>query len=150
MDEVDRRILNLLQQDCSQSVAHLAQKARVSLPTCHRRLQKLRQDGVIEREVAIIAHAWTSRPLTVLLEVTLERQSEKLQRSFEEKMRRAESVAQCYMVSGHVDYFVVMHLRDMSEYHAIVRQLLTSDDNVRNFRSLFVMKESKFETAVVL
>ncbi len=149
MDGIDHKILNAMQQDATLSVATLAEKVSVSAPTCHRRLQHLRQAGIIEKEVALLSPAHGPRPLTVAIEVVLERQNEKLQREFELKLRNSPDVAQCYMVSGHVDYLVIARLRDIESYHLFVRSMLTADDNVRNFRSMFVMKLNKFETAVL-
>jgi Lrp/AsnC family leucine-responsive transcriptional regulator len=147
MDTVDRRILNALQLDATLSVGELAEKVSVSQPTCHRRLQKLRQARIIDKEVALIAPEFSPRPLTVAIEITLERQNERHQRSFETKMKNSPDVTQCYMVSGHVDYLVVVQVSDLEKYHTFVRSCLTADENVRNFRSMFVMKRNKFETA---
>ncbi len=148
LDDLDKKILAAIQIDSRMPAADLAAAVGASQPTCYRRLERLRATGVIEREVALISAAANPRPLTVITEIVLERQTEALQRAFENKLCRSSAVSQCYMVSGHVDYVVVMQVRDIEEYHDLVRQLLTADNNVRNFRSLFSMRRSKFETMV--
>lgn len=88
--------------------------------------------------------------LFAFVEVVLERQSELLQTAFEKKMERTEEVMQCYMVSGHSDFMIVVQVADMEEYHRFVRRTLTNDPNIRNFRSMFAMNRNKFRTEIKL
>lgn len=148
LDDLDKRILNAVQADSRMPVGEIAAKVGASAPTCYRRLERLRAEKIIEREVALVSPQIDPRPLTVVVEITLERQTEALQRAFENKMRRSPAVTQCYMVSGHVDYLAIMRVSDVEEYHTMMRTLFTANENVRNFRSMFALKRSKFETAI--
>lgn len=75
LDEVDRRILNALQVDASQTNSELAQAVHVSAPTCLRRVKQLRESGVIERQVAIVAPQLVGAGLTAIVEITLDVQA---------------------------------------------------------------------------
>lgn len=150
LDEIDRRILKILQRDNQLTNKALAEKVRLSPPTCLRRVRRLREQKVIAADVSLLDPQRVGKSLFVFIEVVLERQGEQLQQLFERKMERAEEVMQCYMVSGDTDFIVVAQVADMDAYHRFVRRTLTGDDNVRNFRSFFAMNRSKFRTDIAL
>jgi Lrp/AsnC family leucine-responsive transcriptional regulator len=90
------------------------------------------------------------RPLTVFVSVELEKQNDSLLRSFEKKMRAEPDVMACYEVSGEFDFLLMVSCASMESYHAFTREVFTSTNNVRNFKSTFAMNCSKFETRVPL
>jgi Lrp/AsnC family transcriptional regulator, leucine-responsive regulatory protein len=150
LDKIDRRILKILQEDNQLTNLELAERVHLSPPTCLRRVRRLRADGVIVEDVSLIDPLKVGRSLFALVEVVLERQSEEDQLAFERKMQQADEVMQCYMVSGHADFIIVVQVADMPAYHGFVRRTLTNDANIRNFRSLFAMNRTKFRTAITL
>jgi Lrp/AsnC family leucine-responsive transcriptional regulator len=150
LDAADRRILEILQVDNRLTNLELAERANLSAPTCLRRVRRLREDGVIAADVSLLDPFIIGSSLIVFVEVVMERQSEDLQREFERKMNGEDDVAQCYMVSGDIDFLVIAHVADMPAYHRFVRRVFASDPNVRNFRSLFAMDRTKFKTAIRL
>ena len=83
LDEIDRRILNALQIDASQTNSELAQAVHVSAPTCLRRVKHLRESGVIERQVAIVAPQLVGARLTAIVEITLDVQAAERMAEFE-------------------------------------------------------------------
>ncbi len=147
MDALDHRILNLIQDDAGIGVAEMAERCHSSAATCARRLVRLRQQGVICKEVALIAPAWSPTPLAVWIEVTLERQGAQRQNEFQSRMERLREVSQCYMVAGESDYVLCAHFTDMDACKRFIEKRLDGDPNVRKFRSLFVIEQTKFETA---
>ncbi|HEX2492303.1 MAG TPA: Lrp/AsnC family transcriptional regulator [Steroidobacter sp.] len=150
LDKIDRQILRILQRNNQITNLALAEKIKLSPPTCLKRVRRLREEKIIAADVSLLDPALVGKSLFVLIEVVLERQSEQLQQAFEKKMERADEVMQCYMVSGHTDFIVVAQLSDMNAYHQFVRRTLTNDTNIRNFRSLFAMSRTKFRTAINL
>jgi Lrp/AsnC family transcriptional regulator, leucine-responsive regulatory protein len=150
LDDADRRLLKLLQIDNQLTNLELAERANLSPPTCLRRVRRLREEKIIVGDVALLDPLKVGKNLFVFIEVVLERQSEQLQQDFERAMATCDDVMQCYMVSGDTDFIVVAQVSEMSAYHQFVRQTLTNNPNVRNFRSMFAMNRSKFRTQINL
>jgi Lrp/AsnC family leucine-responsive transcriptional regulator len=148
LDSLDRRILNVLQSESRIGSQELAERVHSSAPTCLRRVRRLRGSGIISREAVLVDPSRVGRSLFALIHVVLEQQTERLQRAFEQRMQTEPAVSQCYMVSGEVDFVLVVNVADMHEYHAFVRSVLSGHDNIRNFRTLFAMNRSKFETRI--
>lgn len=148
LDETDRRILNVLQRDSSLTNQELADRVHVSAPTCLRRVRALVEEGVIERRIAIVSPAALPAGLTAIVEVTLERQSAELLEQFEETLASEAAVQQCYRVSAGPDFVLVVFVADMAAYHAFAHRALSAQANVRNVRSFFSVRRSKFEPAI--
>jgi Lrp/AsnC family leucine-responsive transcriptional regulator len=149
LDATDRRLLALLQADCSLTNDELARRAHVSAATSLRRVRRLVQSGVIERRVAIVDPR-TVGGVTAIVEVTLEQQSAELLEQFERHLAAAAEVQQCYRVASGPDFVLVVLVPDVAAYHAFAHRVLTAQANVRNVRSFFALKRSKFEPAVPL
>ncbi|MDI1270671.1 MAG: Lrp/AsnC family transcriptional regulator [Polaromonas sp.] len=154
IDGIDVKLLEALQDDASQSNQALAARAHISPPTCLRRIKRLRDAGLIEREIAIL-HAdkladTLGHGLTALVEITLDRQGAEQQEAFEALVVLDGAVQQCYRVSPGPDFVLVVHVRDMPAYLALAQRLFTSDANVRNVKAFFSVKRSKFEPKLLL
>ena len=150
LDEVDHRLLRLLQDDASRSNQALADAAHVSPATALRRVRRLVEHGVIERQVAIVSPSAFDSGLTAIVEVTLDRQGAERLDAFEARAVAEPAVQQCYRVSPGPDCVLVVWVRDMSHYNALVQRLFTEDANVRNVKSYFATRRSKFEPRVDL
>lgn len=150
LDPTDRRLLSLLQDDCALTNDELARRAHTSPATCLRRVRRLVQAGVIERRIAILSHEAIGHGLTAILEVSLAQQSAEALAAFEEHVDAEAEVQQCYRVSSGPDFVLVVHVRDMPAYHAFVHRVLTAEANVRNVRSFFSVKRSKFAPKISL
>jgi DNA-binding Lrp family transcriptional regulator len=150
LDAVDYRLLALLQSDASRSNQALAEAANVSPATALRRVRRLVEQGVIERQVAIVSPHLFEGGLTAIVEVTLDRQGAERLDAFEARAVAEPAVQQCYRVSPGPDCVLVVWLRDMSHYNALVQRLFTEDANVRNVKSYFATRRSKFEPRVDL
>ena len=150
MDEVDHRLLALLQDDASRSNQALAEAAHVSPATALRRVRRLVEQGVVERQVAIVSPQVFGSGLTAIVEVTLDRQGVERLDAFEARAIAEAAVQQCYRVSPGPDCVLVVWVRDMSHYNALVQRLFTEDANVRNVKSYFATRRAKFEPRVDL
>ena len=154
MDDIDLQLLDLLQHDASLSNQALAERVNVSPPTCLRRVRRLHEDGIIERQVALLQperlSALTGHGLTAWVEVTLDRQDAQALDRFEARAVAEEAVQQCWRVSPGPDFMLATYTHDMPEYLALTQRLFTQDSNVRNVRAFFATKRAKFETRVPL
>ena len=150
MDAVDLRILNQLQQDAALSNLELAAVTHTSPATCLRRVKRLVASGVIERRVAILSTQKLGAGLTVIAEVSLDRQGAEHLAAFEARAVAQPEVQQCYRVSPGPDLVLVLQVADMAAYHALVQRLFTQDANVRNVKAFFSVHRAKFDTRLPL
>ena len=154
IDETDIKLLDVLQTDASLSNQALAELAHISPPTCLRRVKRLRDAGLIEREVALLsleklAHI-TGHGLTAIVEITLDCQGDEHLSAFEQRVNGDTAVQQSYRVSPGPDFVLVVHVADMPGYLALSQRLFTGDANVRNVKAFFSVKRSKFEPKMLL
>ena len=154
LDPVDIKLLEALQDDASQSNQDLARSVHISAPTCLRRVQRLHDAGLVERQVALLS---TNRlasvlgyGLTAIVEITLDKQGAELQEAFERRVVLDAAVQQCYRVSPGPDFVLMVHVPDMPRYLALAQRLFTDDANVRNVKAFFSTKRAKFEPKVLL
>ena len=154
LDFLDLALLEQLQVDASRSNQDLAKRVHVSAPTCLRRVKRLRDAGLIERQIAVLDADRLARHLghglTAIVEVTLDRQGEEAQDEFERRVAPDASVQQCYRVSPGPDFILVVHAADMPAYLALAQRLFTSDANVRNVKAFFSLRRAKFEPRLPL
>ncbi len=154
IDETDIKLLEVLQDNASLSNQALAARAHISPPTCLRRVKRLRDTGLIEREIAILnpdkLAAALGHGLTALVEITLDQQGAERQQAFEARVAQDRAVQQCYRVSPGPDFVLVVHVSDMPAYLALAQRLFTSDANVRNVKAFFSIKRAKFEPKLPL
>lgn len=150
MDDVDRRILNVLQVDSSHTNAELAELVHVSPPTCLRRVKQLTANGVIERQVAIVSPDKVGASLTAIVEITLDIQAAERMAEFEQHVAAEPVVMQCYRVSPGPDFVLVVQVADMPAYHALAHRLFAAHANVRNVKAYFSTFRSKFETRIAV
>jgi Lrp/AsnC family leucine-responsive transcriptional regulator len=154
IDTIDRKILDQLQDDASLSNLALADRVHVSPATCLRRVQRLRDTGLIERQVALLSHDRLAQAigagLTAIVEVTLERQASEDLDAFEARMVAADAVQQCYRVSPGPDFVLLLYATDMKAYQETTQALFTRDANVRNVKSFFSLKRAKFGARIPL
>ena len=153
-DEIDLKLLEALQDDASLSNQALAERVHVSPPTCLRRVKRLRDAGLIEREIALLSPdklaSALGHGLTAIVEITLDRQGAEQQEAFELRVAADEAVQQCYRVSPGPDFVLLVHVADMPRYLALAQRLFTSDANVRNVKTFFSVRRAKFHTQVAL
>jgi Lrp/AsnC family leucine-responsive transcriptional regulator len=148
LDDIDRRILNVLQVDASHTNAELAELVHVSPPTCLRRVKQLTENGVIARQVAIVSPEQVGARLTAIVEITLDVQAADRMEEFERAVAGEAAVLQCYRVSPGPDFVLVVQVGDMPAYHALAHRLFTTHSNVRNVKAYFSTFRSKFETRI--
>jgi len=154
IDAIDLRLLAALQDDASRTNQQLAALVHVSPPTCLRRVQRLRQAGVIECEVALLSPdrlaPLLGHGLQAVVEVSLDRQGAEALDAFEARAVADAAVQQCWRVSPGPDFILVVATRDMPDYLALSQRLFTGDANVRNVKAFFSVKRAKFQPSLPL
>lgn len=150
LDEIDKRILNLLQVDASLPLKNIAEQVGSSIATTQRRISHLLEHKIIERTVAIVNPLKVNRPLMVLVLIKMIKSNNPMQLRFERLMFSHPQVLSCYEISGDYDFVLLVNNQDMQDYHQFTRKMLTSENNVANFNSQFVMNSVKSSTKITL
>ena len=150
LDATDIRLLTLLQADASLSNQDLAAAAHTSPATALRRVRRLHDTGVIDRQVALLNPDRIGRGLSAIVELTLDRQGAEHLDAFEQRIAVDDEVQQLWRVSPGPDFVLVVHCADMAGYQALAQRLFTQDANVRNVKAYFAVKRAKFEPKLKL
>ena len=146
LDLTDLKILEALQTDATLSNQALAERVHISPPTCLRRIKRLRDAGLIERQIALLSpdklSALLGHGMTAIIEITLDRQAAGHLEAFEHRVAKESAVQQCYRVSPGPDFILLVHVVDMPRYLALTQRLFTDDANVRNVKAFFSTRRS--------
>jgi Lrp/AsnC family leucine-responsive transcriptional regulator len=143
MDDFDRRILTLLQENARVTAEALAREVGLSAAACQKRLKRLRETGTVAREIAVVSPDAVGRRLTLIVEVTMARERPEVLDRFKRAMLAAPEVMQCYYITGDGDFMVILTARDMKDYEAFTRRHFFQDSNVQRFRTNVVMDAVK-------
>ncbi|MGY3620294.1 Lrp/AsnC family leucine-responsive transcriptional regulator [Bradyrhizobium sp. USDA 10063] len=141
LDRIDLKILRLLQKNGRLSNAELADKAGVSPATCHRRTQRLFDEGFVKEVRAIVAPRKVGKGALVMVGVVLDRSTPESFASFEQAIAKLKFVLDCHLVAGDFDYFLKIRVGDMEDFNRIHGEQLIALPGVRQTRTFFVMKE---------
>jgi DNA-binding Lrp family transcriptional regulator len=150
MDQTDRRILHELQRNAELSNVALAERVALSPSSCLRRVQRLKDSGVLRRTVALVDPESVGRGLIAIVEVMLDHHGANQRVDFVARLNQEPAVLQAWSVTGDPDVILTLTLRDMKEYQRLCERLFTHDPNVTRFRSHFAMDTYKNETALPL
>jgi len=141
LDRIDRNILKHLQADGRLSNADLAALVNVSPATCHRRTQRLFEQGFIETVRAQVDPHKVDRSVMVMVGVVLDRSTPESFGAFEEAIRGLDFVLDCHLVAGDFDYFLKIRVRDIADFNRLHGDRLIALPGVRQTRTFFVLKE---------
>ena len=141
LDRTDRKILKLLQNEGRLSNAELAERVNVSAATCHRRTQRLFNEGVIGSVRAMVNPDQVDRAALVIVGVVLDRSTPQSFAEFEDAVQQLSFVLDCHLVAGDFDYFLKIRVKDMADFNRLHGEKLIALPGVRQTRTFFVMKE---------
>ena len=141
LDQTDRRILAELQRDGRITNAELAKAVSVSPATCHRRTQRLFDEGYVRGVRAAIAPAAVGRGTLVIVGVVLDRSTPESFALFEAAIKKLRVVLDCHLVAGDFDFFLKIRVRDIADFNRLHGEQLIALPGVRQTRTFFVMKE---------
>jgi Lrp/AsnC family leucine-responsive transcriptional regulator len=143
MDTFDRQILKFLQADSRITTEELGARIGLSATACQRRIKKLREDGIILKEVALLDGIAVGGYVTVIVEVLLHQGSFQNIDTFKQQMLKFPQVQQCYYVTGHNDFVLIVIAENMLEYEKLTRELFFNNANIKKFHSTVVMENVK-------
>ena len=126
MDEIDRKILRLLQDNCRLSIADIGDKVGLSASACHRRISLLEKDGVIENYTARLNGEKLGYNMTFYVEVSLESQSDAVLSAFEKAALGRPEVLECYLTTGEADYLIKVAAPDTKSYERIYKRTIAA------------------------
>ena len=141
LDRIDRRILRHLQRDGRMTNAELAKLVNVSAATCHRRTQRLFDEGYLRGVRAEIAPLTVNRGALVMVGVVLDRSTPESFATFEAAVTGLPFILDCHLVAGDFDYFLKIRARDIADFNRLHGERLIALPGVRQTRTFFVMKE---------
>ncbi|MCF8325727.1 MAG: AsnC family transcriptional regulator [Cytophagaceae bacterium BCCC1] len=150
IDEIDKKILMLLQHNSTLTYKEIAQKINLSLSPVHDRIKRLEQEGVVEKYVGILNKKMLGVGLTVFSQVTLIRQTREVSQIFDIAIKQLPEVVECNFVSGSFDYLLKIIVADMEAYHNFHQMKLSTIEGVSLINSFFVMSEVKSTTEILL
>jgi Lrp/AsnC family transcriptional regulator len=149
MDRLDKKILRLLQEDATLAVADVAKRVGLSTTPCWRRIQKLEEEGVIKRRVAILDPMKVNARVTVFVSIRVASHSGEWLKRFSEVVREFPEVVEFYRMSGDVDYLLRVVVPDIAAYDAVYQRLIQKID-IRDVSSSFAMEQIKYTTQMPL
>ena len=148
IDATDRRILTVLQRQGRITNADLAEAVNLSASACHRRVQRLEEQGIISRYVALLDPRRMGRPTVVYVEITLSGQAEEVLDAFERAVQRIPDVLECHLMAGSADYLLKVLAADSEDFARIHRQHLARLPGVVKMQSSFALRTVLSSTAL--
>jgi len=143
-DEIDRKILAVLQADGRISLADLSAKVGLSPSPCLRRIRILERDGIIARYVAVLDQGKVGLPVSVFVSIKLESQREQALERFNKAIAKWPEVLECYLMTGPRDYLLRIVVADLSAYERFLKQKLTRVDGIASIESSFALEQVKY------
>jgi Lrp/AsnC family transcriptional regulator len=147
IDAIDRKILRVLQEDASLSVADIGERVGLSSTPCWKRIQRMEQDGIITGKVALVDQNKIGLGITVFVSVESNDHSEQWLNKFATAVRAMPEVMELYRMAGDVDYMLRVVVSDMQSYDVFYRSLIAAV-NLKNVTSRFAMEKIKSITAL--
>lgn len=148
LDRIDRKILDLLQQDARISLAELSERVGLSQTPCGRRVRQLEERGLIARQIVVLDPLKIGLPMSVMVQMSLEKQTKDRLRIFEEAIAKIPEVMECYLITGsQSDYILKIVTRDLEHYQQILLDKLTAIDGVSSIITNFIIRQPISKTA---
>ena len=148
-DRMDRKILDILQRDCTLPVAEIGKQIGLSTTPCWRRIQKLEESGVIQRRVAVLHPKKVNVGVTVFVSITTSRHTQEWLERFHEALKDLPEVVEFYRMSGQVDYLLRVVVPDIERYDAFYKKLISRIE-LSDVSSSFAMEQIKYTTVLPL
>lgn len=140
IDDTDRRILRRLQKAGRLSNSELADQINLSASACHRRVQRLEKEGIINGYVALLNARRVDRPTTVFVEITLSGQSDDILDAFEKEVALIPDLLECHLMAGTADYLLKITAQDTDDFARIHRRYLSRLPGVAQMHTSFALR----------
>lgn len=139
LDNYDRAILRLLQEDAGRPQREIAERVNLSAPAVQRRIARMEEEGIIRRTVAVIDPAAAGSLITIIVEVTLTSDRSHVVAAAKAFFRAAEEVQQCYNIAGDTGFIVILLVSSMEQYAQRAARLFADNELVRSYRTIVVL-----------
>lgn len=149
LDDLDIKILQLLQADCTRSVAEIGAEVGLSTTPCWRRIQKLEEAGIVQRRVALLNPAAVNAGVTVFIQIRTDQHNLVWLERFREAVADLPEVVEAYRMSGEVDYLLRVVVPDIAAYDAFYKRLIAKLE-IAKVSSAFAMEQMKYTTQLPL
>lgn len=140
LDNVDRHILRILRRNARITNANLAAEVGLSASACLRRVGMLERDGVIRGYTALVGDTDEEKSIAVIIQITLERQTDEYFRRFESAVRKHAEIRECYLMTGGADYLLRVNVANAADFEAIHREILAVLPGVSRVQSNFSIR----------
>lgn len=150
LDAIDTKILTLMQQDASLSTAELADRVGLSQSPCWRRIQRLKEEGYIRAQVAVLDREKLGFSMKIFAQVKMARLTEDERAEFVRVIQSIPEIVECYTVFGELDTLLTILAPDVRWYQDFIFSILLKVPGVQDVRSIVTMSEAKCTTAIPL
>ena len=133
LDRFDRQLLNLVQEDAGQTAERLAEQIGLSPSAIQRRLKRLREEGVIAREIAVVDPKSVGSPTSFVVSLQVERERPEWLAQLRQWLAAQPHIQQVFYVTGEADFVLVVTAADTETYDALMSQMMTANPNVKRF-----------------
>lgn len=147
-DEIDKKLLELLQNDCKQTNKELSMKLNLSVTAVYERIKKLEREHVIDKYVALVKKEKVDKAFVAFCHVKLVQHSQDYVMKFEKEVTNLAEVLECYHISGDYDYLLKVLVKDMQAFREFIVNKLTIIEHIGSTHSMFVINEVKQTTAI--
>ena len=149
LDEMDIKILRVLQQDATRAVADVGKEVGLSTTPCWRRIQRLEEAGVIKRKVAILDPERVNAGVTVFVQIKTDKHSNDWLQKFHDAVVDFPEVVEFYRMSGEIDYLLRVVVPDIAAYDRFYKKLIEKI-SIAKVSSAFAIEQIKYTTALPL
>ncbi|MEQ8472204.1 MAG: Lrp/AsnC family transcriptional regulator [Marinoscillum sp.] len=148
MDQIDLKILKLLQENGTLTHKEIAIKMNLTITPIYERIKRLEREGVIKKYVALVDQEKLNMSLVAFTNISLKEHSKAYIEKFETEITKIDAVVECFHIAGQFDYLLKIIIKDMKAYQSVVINQLASMENIANVNSSFVMTEVKRSTSI--
>lgn len=143
LDKLDRRILAILQKDARRPAELMGADVGLSASAVQRRIARMREEAVITAEVALVDPKQAGRPLTMIVDVEVERERPELLASLKQWIAAEPCIQEAWYVTGAGDYVLIVVARDVDDFEALTQRLVADNANVRRFQTRVALSTLK-------
>ncbi|MFO7827265.1 MAG: Lrp/AsnC family transcriptional regulator [Bacteroidales bacterium] len=143
LDEIDKKLLNILQTNSRITIRELSEQLHLSTTPIHERIKKLEKGGYIKQYITLIDPKKIGKKLIVYISVSLNKHTKEAIEEFEKQMDKMDEVMEAYYISGNSDFLIKVFCNDMDDFHQFITRKFSVIGNISQFYSSFVMSETK-------
>lgn len=143
IDEIDKKLLNILQTNSRITIRELSEKLHLSTTPIHERIKKLEKSGYIKQYITLVDPKMIGKNLIVYISVSLNKHTKEAIEEFETQMKKMDEVMESYYISGSSDFLLKVYCNDMDDFHQFITNKFSVIGNITQFYSSFVMSETK-------